>query len=528
MTLEPPAPTSPLSPPSPPREHVALHALFAHWAAHTPQAPAVVDATGTHGYGALWQRAGQVAAALRGHGVRQDEVVATVLPRTAEQVVALLGILQAGGALLALDPAQPPARLRALTEDAGVRIVITDGSVEPPDGVSWEAVTLDALAATGSAAAATTGPADVSATALACLLYTSGSTGRPKGVLLTHAAVTNYARHQAESFALGPDDRVAQRAPYTSDAALSELVMAFAVGAAVVVLPLEALATPDAFARTLEQHRISMLTIVPSLLAPLVADQVFTRCPSLRVVVSVGEQLTRSLAADFARQNPAALYNLYGPSEAGIGVTAHRVTGTEPGSTIPIGHASAGLRVHVCSPDGEALAPLTPGELYVGGAQLSRGYLNRPALTAERFVPDPFSGLPGARLYRTGDRVRRQLDGSLEFVGRVDGQLKLRGVRVEPGEIEAAIQRHPAAKQAAVTVLTGGPGPDLLVAFVEWEGQTDGVPRALRSHLRVLLPAPMIPAVFHALPAFPLLPSGKTDRQSLADLAVRLRTESPR
>jgi len=253
---------------------------------------------------------------------------------------------------------------------------------------------------------------------------------------------------------------------------------------------------------------------------------VFARCPSLRVVVSVGEQLTLTAATQFARQSTAALYNLYGPSEAGIGVTAHRVTGAENGPAVPIGRAAPGLRLHVCGPRSEPLPSPEPGELYVGGSQLARGYLGQPTLTAERFVPDAFSGQPGARLYRTGDLVRQWPDGTMEFLGRIDDQLKLRGVRIEPGEIEAALRAHPQVRQAAVTLVTAGKGADLLVAFVQWDGALGALPVALRPHLRGLLPGALIPAAFYAVPSLPLLPSGKTDRRKLTELAARLRLES--
>lgn len=510
---------------APPHDAVALHAVFAHWAARTPDAAAVIDTAGTHSYGALWWRACRVATTLRYSGIRRGDVVATVLPRTADQVVALLGVLQAGGVLLALDPAQPAARIRKLAEEAAARAVVTEHPASLP--VRCAGLALDCLEASPRRAPrATEAPTAASASARepACLLYTSGSTGRPKAVLLSHAAVTRYARHQAECFGLTPKDRIAQRTPYTSDAALYELGTAFAVGAAAVVVPLSALATPTTFAQAMEQDRISVLTLVPSLLAPLVADEAFAGCPSLQVVASVGEQLTRTLAADFRRQSKAALYNLYGPSEAGIGVTAHRVTGREEGQVIPIGRASAGVRVYVCGPDGAPLPSPEAGELYVGGEQLACGYLNQPELTAERFVADHLSGLPDERLYRTGDRVRLHPDGTLEFLGRMDEQVKLRGVRVEPGEIETAIQGHPQVAQAAVTVLTGGPGPDLLAAFVRWDGTPEGPSGGLRQYLRGLLPAAMVPAVFHATQDFPLLPSGKVDRGRLNALAAQLRT----
>ena len=514
----------PHDPPGPPREKFALHALFAYWARHTPSAPAVIDAAGTHTYDEVWRRSGRIAARLLELGVRQEEVVATLLPRSVQQVAALLGILRSGGALLALDRAQWGVRCGARIANADVRVIIIDAAAEVPEDTPLLPLAVEALE-TGAEPSLEPVPVKAHRDGIACVLYTSGSTGQPKGVLLTHAAVTTYARHQAKSFALTGADRIAQRAPYTSDAALSELVMAFAVGGAAVVVPLEALATPDAFVRAVEGQRVSMLTLVPSLLVPLLADGVFARCPSLRVVVSVGEQLTMTAATQFARQSTAALFNLYGPSEAGIGVTAHRVTGTEIGPAIPVGHAAPGLRLHVCGPNGDPLPCPEPGELYVGGNQLARGYLGHPALTAGRFVPDAFSGQPGARLYRTGDLVRQWPDGTVEFLGRIDDQLKLRGVRVEPSEIESAIRAHPRARQAAIVLVTASQGADLLVAFVQWDGAADSLSGALRPHLRGMLPGALIPAIFHAVPSLPLLPSGKTDRRRLTELATRLQLE---
>jgi acyl-coenzyme A synthetase/AMP-(fatty) acid ligase len=274
------------------------------------------------------------------------------------------------------------------------------------------------------------------------------------------------------------------------------------------------------------RQAISVLTIVPSLLRMLLDDEVLPRCPGLRAVASFGEQLTTELATEVARQSDASLFNLYGPTEVGIGAAAYRVTGPETGAAVPIGPVAEPARGYVCGPDGVPVPDGEPGELYIGGDQLAYGYLNHAGTTATRFVADAHSGIAGARLYRTGDLVTREPGGALRYLGRLDDQIKLRGVRIEPAEIELAIRLHPDVREAAV-VATVAAGPDdtpMLTAFVVGPRPAPELHRAVRAHLRGLLPAPMVPAYFHFPAELPLLANGKVDRSRLKSLAGRLLT----
>jgi amino acid adenylation domain-containing protein len=508
-----------------PSQSAPLHALAGYWAEATPEAPAVVGTDGSYSYRQLWQRSRDVAALLRERGATPGDVVATRLPRSADQIIALLGVLRAGCTVMPVETSAPPDRVATLLADANARLVLV-GPGEPLPAGDWEALPMPGVPP--SPASLDAGPVPLSAPA--CVLYTSGSTGRPKGVLLSHEALIRYGRGQARHLRITSSDRIAQRAPFSTDAALFELIFAFSTGAATVILPSEALALPEVFVARMTGQRISVLTIVPSLLRMLLDDEVLSRCPDLRAVASFGEQLTAALATEFARQSDASLFNLYGPTEVGIGATAYQVTGAETGSAVPIGPVVAPARGYVCGPDGVPVPDGEPGELYVGGEQLAYGYLHHTGITAIRFVADAHSGIPGARLYRTGDLVIREPGGALCYLGRQDDQIKLRGVRIEPAEIEVAIRLHPDVREAAV-VATPASDRDrtpVLTAFVVSASPAPELGRAVRAHLRGLLPAPLVPAFFEFPATLPLLANGKVDRPRLRSLAAAGRSTEDR
>jgi amino acid adenylation domain-containing protein len=338
--------------------------------------------------------------------------------------------------------------------------------------------------------------------ALAYVIYTSGSTGQPKGVGVTHRGIANLVASQVERFAIGEGSRVLQFASFAFDAAVSELFTALTTGAALVLAPREALLPGEPLAALLRRERITHVTLPPSVLGATPPAEL----PELRAVVSAGEALAPELAARWAQGR--ALHNAYGPTEATVGASSG---GYESGGRADIGRPFDNVRAYVLGPRGEPVAAGVPGELHVAGPGVARGYLGRPALTAAAFVPDPFTGAAGARMYRTGDRVRWRESGVLEFLGRMDDQLKVRGHRVEPGEVAALLRAMEGVRDAVVVPREGGAS---LVAYVV-AGPAAGGPRALQERLRARLPDYMVPQAVVTLDALPLTPNGKVDRAAL-------------
>ncbi|HKI05115.1 MAG TPA: amino acid adenylation domain-containing protein, partial [Thermoanaerobaculia bacterium] len=483
------------------REPLCLHELFEARAALAPDAPALIAGGETLSYGQLDARAGGLARRLRELGVGPEVRVGLSMPRSVDGIVAILGILKAGGAWVALDPALPPDRRAWMLADARVRVLITGDSMEILEG--------------GEA------PSGLLPGSLAYVIYTSGSTGTPKGVAVEHRAAADHLRTVVEAYGLTERDRVLQTASWGFDISVEQILAPLAAGAAVVLW--EGELDPLDLPRRAAALGATVLDLPPALLQ-LWARQAAgdgDRLP-IRLVIAGGEALSPEVARLWPSTplRGARLINGYGPTEAVITATLYDVTAA-PSGGVPIGRPLPGRSAHVvdwqCSP-----APLgVAGELALGGV-LARGYLGRPAATAERFVPDPFGQSPGARLYRTGDRVRRLAGGDLEFLGRVDQQVKVRGFRIEPGEIEAALARHPAVSQAAV-VVAGDGAARRLVAFLAGRGG-EALPDAagLRDFLGRALPDYMVPAAFVTIAALPLTPNGKVDRRALIRQASTL------
>ena len=373
--------------------------------------------------------------------------------------------------------------------------------------------------------------------AAALVLFTSGSTGKPKGVVLTHRAVVHYSAAAAVLMGLDERCRVAQRSPLSVDAAVAELSMAFASGGTAVVMPTEAVADPVEFRNFFASRRVTTTILVPSIISPHVEARAFAECPDLAQVLSVGEQLSPALARSFLEQSGAHLYNAYGPTEGGIGVTLFPVElkhATVASSGIAIGEAIEGARLHVLDKNGQPAPVGTPGELHIGGEQLARGYLGQPGLTARTFVPDHLSGVPGTRLYKTGDRARLLADGTVQFLGRLDKQLKIRGIRTEPEEIEAQLVEHPLIGQAVVQLVdtagAGGRTHRVLAAYVVWQGQERAEASELRAFLAKRLPRALVPTAFVTMDRIATLPNGKADRAALPvpDLGSSTEYQAPR
>lgn len=480
----------------------ALHELVHGQAARTPDAVAVVTERDQLSYAELVGRADRLADLLVARGVGPESRVGVCLPRSGNLVVALLGVLTAGAAYVPLDPEHPARRIALLVADAGLDTVVADPGLPALAEAGRSVATLPVGRETpGRPARAPR--VTVDADHPAYVIYTSGSTGRPKGVVIPHRAIVNRVRWGLDAHPLGPDDRVLQKTPYGFDVSVPEIFGTLAAGARLVMARPGGHRDPAYLIDTIRRYGITAIHFVPSMLRAFLAEVRDTgaRLPTLRRIVCSGEELTGDLVTEADELIGCELLNLYGPTEAAVEVTGSRCRAGEP---VSIGHAVANTRTHVLDERGEAAEV---GELCLAGVQLARGYLGRPGLTAERFVPDPF-GPPGSRLYRTGDLARRLPDGAVDYLGRIDHQVKIRGHRVELGEIDAALRTVPGVRAAATAVHAGQ-----LVGYVV-AGAVPGV-RVLRAHLAERLPGHMVPSTFVAVPALPVGPSGKLDRAAL-------------
>jgi amino acid adenylation domain-containing protein len=493
----------------------AVHAQVAACAAAVPGAAAVSAHDGSLTRADLDRASRGLAAFLRARGVGAESRVGVCLERSAWLSVALLAVLRTGAAYVPLDPDQPDARLAWMLDDSGARILLARGDTARRfAGWDGEVVALDDHADRFAAVAGEFADGMVHPDSLAYVIYTSGSTGRPKGVGVPHRALSNHMAWMRRAYPLTAGDRVLQKTPVGFDASVWEFWAPLTEGATLVMAPPGAHRDPAALVGTVRRERITVLQVVPSVLQALLEEPALAECPTLRRLFCGGEALPAGLARRAAEITGAEVVNLYGPTETCIDATSHVFAG-DTGATVPIGRPVDNVRVRVLDAAGAAAAPGIPGELHVGGVQVSRGYLGQPGLTAERFVPDPFAGEHGARLYRTGDRVRWLSDGALEFLGRVDQQVKVRGARVEPGEVEVVLACHPAVAGCAVQPAADAGGATRLVAYVVPAPGAVPSPRDLRAHLRERLPELMVPASFVTLDALPRTPGGKLDRRAL-------------
>jgi amino acid adenylation domain-containing protein/non-ribosomal peptide synthase protein (TIGR01720 family) len=501
-----------------------IHEHFAAQARRAPHAHALAWRGGATTYRELDEAANRLAHHLAARGVGPEVRVGLMAERTPETVVAILAILKAGGAYVPLDPAYPADRLGYMLADSGVRLVVAQGALPAGlDAAAVEVVDLRADAGAIAACPAWAPRVSVDPENLAYVIYTSGSSGRPKGVAVAHRGVPALAAWKRTRMGEGAHDRELQFASFSFDAAVHEVLGGLLNGATLVLAPREALLPGGPLAETLRRERVTLATLPPSVLALMDPAS----APGLRAVMSAGEALPPAVAARWAAA--VELHDGYGPTEATVAAASARVRADGRGTGI--GTPLDGARACVLDAAGRPVPPGVPGELYLGGIGLARGYLDRPGLTAERFVPDALSGRAGARLYRTGDRARwMERDGApgtgsaervdafgdstagfLEYLGRVDGQVKIRGFRIEPGEIEAALHRHPGVADCAVIVREDVPGERRLVAYVA--GAADAA--ELRAHLRRSLPDYMVPSAFVAVERLPQTPNGKLDRRAL-------------
>ncbi len=491
--------------------------LVAAQAASAPDAAALVVGESVLTYRDLDERANKLARHLRALGVGPDVPVALCLERSVAYVVAALAVLKAGGAYVPLDPAYPPERLAYILDDAGAAALLTEErfSARSPRG-PWRTVALDVDAAKIARHPATPPAVDMTADDLAYIIYTSGSTGQPKGARVTHDSLLNLVYWHRDAFAVTPDDRATQLAGPAFDATVWELWPYLTAGAS-VYLPDEAIRTAPAALRDWLVAREITISFLPTALAEEAIALSWPETTGLRLMLVGADALQRYPSPAL----PFAVVNNYGLTECAVVSTSGRVPPAAPGAqpTLPpsIGRPIANTQAYILDAARRPVPAGEPGELYIGGAGLAQGYHNRPDLTAERFIPHPFSNRPGARLYRTGDLARYLPDGQIQFMGRADDQIKIRGYRVEPAEIVAALGAHPAIRTGVVLAREDTPGDKRLVAYIvpAAHGADRPADSALGDYLRARLPDYMIPASFVWLEALPLTPNGKVDRDAL-------------
>ncbi|HYH99199.1 non-ribosomal peptide synthetase, partial [Hyalangium sp.] len=492
---------------------VTIHEAFQAQVRRTPEAVALVSGERQLTYRELDRRVHGIAYALRQRGVRTEDRVALFTQRSPETIIAMLAILEAGGAYVPLDPELPAERLAWMIEDAQARVVVAVGSSPLPlplEGV--ELLRVDAAGDSSADEELAPLPSEARSANLAYLLYTSGSTGTPKGVGIVQRSVVQLAFHAD----LSPDDRVLQGATYSFDMSVYEIWASLLNGARIVIGARDVTLSTKALGEELRQQAITVCCLTPAMFNTLIREAPLLFQP-LRALIVAGDVLDPHwIRVALQEKSHPQLFNGYGPTETTVFTHLHPITEVPEGATsIPLGRPIPNVQAYVLDRHLQPVPRGVPGELYIGGEGLARGYWRRPELTEERFIPHPFSQEPGARLYRTGDLVRYLSGGLLEFLGRIDHQVKIRGFRIELGEIEAVLGDHPAVRQVVVAARVLGPGDKQLVAYVVPQASPHPSTMELREYLSRKLPSYMVPAFFVVLEALPLNPNGKVDRRAL-------------
>jgi len=489
-----------------------IHQLFAEQVERTPNAIAVVYEQQSLSYRDLNSRANQLAHYLQALSIGPGTLVGICLERSLDMIISILAVLKAGGGYVPLDPTYPQERLAFMLRDAQIQILITR-HMEHLLSYQTPVMLLDPCQEIISQERTTNPVSVVSSRDIAYMIYTSGSTGLPKGVAIEHYGLCNMLQEQIRIFGVQAYDRIAHFASFSFDASVSEMFLAFLAGAQLYLVPQERRWPAPVLLEYLQEYTITMITLPPSALALLPPEKL----PMLRTIISAGEELSAEIAARWFPER--LLFNAYGPTEGTVCVTIgrYRASARRPS----IGQPIANIQIYLLDTLLRPVARGAVGEMYIGGMGLARGYFKRPELTAERFLPHPFSQEPGARLYKTGDLARFLPDGSLECLGRIDRMVKIRGFRVELGEIEAVLEQHPLILQSLVTVFTDPRGTKRLAAYVITPPAYTQGEQSARLQQEVLhflqgkLPGYMRPAVFLILNSFPLSPVGKIDLRAL-------------
>ena len=502
-------------------QDILLHQLFEAQVQRTPEAVAVQFDETRLSYRKLNERSNQLARYLRRMGVGPDTLVGVCMERSLELVVALYAILKAGGAYAPIDPEYPQERVAFMLQDSAPPVLLTQSVIAArlPEHKArvlcvdshWELI---ALEDTANLAAVTT-PDN-----LAYMIYTSGSTGRPKGAMNTHRGICNRLLWMQDQYQLTQADTVLQKTPFSFDVSVWEFFWPLLTGARLLVAQPGGHRDPTYLVKLIREHQVTVMHFVPSMLAMFLEEPGVQDCRSLRQVICSGEALPFEVQEQFFRSLSSNLDNLYGPTEAAVDVTYWNCQRESKRKIVPIGRPVANTQVYVLDRNLQPVPIGVPGELYIGGVQVGRGYHNRSELTTERFIPDPFSGVPKALLYKTGDLCRWLPDGNVEYLGRTDFQVKIRGLRVELGEIETIIGENSSVRRCVVVARQDVPGDSKLVAYIVWQADRQGSVADLRAYLQTKLPDYMVPSAFVSLDELPITPNGKVDRRALPPPAI--------
>jgi amino acid adenylation domain-containing protein len=498
------------------RRDSCIHELFEMQARTRPEAIAAVSEGREITYSELDQRAGVLAHRLRQLGVRPETVVSICVPRSIEMLIGLLGILKAGGAYLPLDPALPDDRVHLMLTDSQCRfVVIADAGDDRPSFRELTRVHLDQMPRSLSEPEVNNFHCGPTSENLAYVIYTSGSSGQPKGCMVPHRGAVNWLVWMVNTFAVTSDDRVLQKASPGFDVSVLECFLPLITGGRVVLAASDRGYDAAYLSRLIVQENITLAQFVPSMMSVLLETSGLKRATRLRHVFSGGEVLSAKLQSRFFEGSTAEICNCYGPTEASIAVSMWACRRGDTREHVPIGRPIANTQLYILDGNMQPVPIGVPGELYIGGDPLGRGYLNRPDLTACKFVPNPFATSQGSVLYRTGDVARYLSDGNIEYLGRDDDQVKIQGVRIELGEIETLFSQHPEVNDAVIGVYKDTSGASRLVAY--WTPRTDReLERSeLCAFLKKSLPQYMVPSIFMKLSCLPMTPNGKVDRRAL-------------
>lgn len=508
-----------------PRE-ICLHTLFEAQVERSPDAMAVVAEGGALTYRELNRRANRLAHHLRQHGAAANQAIGICVDRSVEMVVGLLAILKSGSGYVPLDPTYPKDRLGYMLSEAKPRMILVQAHTAkllPEAGAP-----LFDLENPACYPAADANPnAAVTATDLAYIIFTSGSTGKPKGAMNGHRGIVNRLLWMQDAYRLDASDRILQKTPFSFDVSVWEFFWPLITGAQLVMARPGGHKDSRYLVETIRAHAITTLHFVPSMLQAFLLDDAASTCTSLKRIICSGEALPAPVAEECLARLSAELHNLYGPTEAAVDVTYWQCLPKSGRASVPIGKPVANTQIYVLDEKMGLCPPGQPGELFIGGIQVGLGYVNRPDLTVERFVPDPFSDVPGARLYKTGDLARLTDEGVVEYLGRVDFQVKLRGFRIELGEIEARLLEHPQLRQAAVVLREDRVGDPRLVGYLVAKQAERIETSELKAWVAATLPEYMVPAAFVWMNELPLNANGKLDRKALPAPSRARRSDEP-